>query len=162
ARTELGKTDRNGKLARFAAPLANWASDHDNRLTRPALEKLSGIDRRAALPKYHGRTFFARAARAAPAVHQNAPAAGRKAVLYATCFVNYNNPNIGEATRAVLARNGVETEVVYPQCCQMPQLEAGDLAKVAAGAKHVAATLAPWIDPGYELVAMVPSCALMF
>ena len=52
-------------------------------------------------------------------------------MLYATCFVNYNNPSIGEATRAVLARNGVETEVVYPQCCGMPQLEQGDLAAVA-------------------------------
>src|SRR5439155_9329228 len=161
ARGELGKTDRNGELARFAAPLANWASDHHNRLSRPALEKVVGIDRRAALPKYHGRTFVDRAARAAPPVHQVAPAAGRKAVLYATCFVNYNNPSIGEATRTVLARNGVATEVVYPQCCQMPQLEAGDLAKVAAGAKHVAAKLGPWIDQGYDIVAMVPSCALM-
>jgi hypothetical protein len=41
--------------------------------------------------------------------------------LYATCFVNCNNPGIGEATRAVLARNGVETEVSYPRCCGMPQ-----------------------------------------
>jgi glycerol-3-phosphate dehydrogenase subunit C len=161
ARAELGKTDRNGELARLVAPLANWASDRHNRLTRPVLEKLAGIDRRAALPKYHGRTFLARAQHAAPPVHTAAPAAGRRAVLYATCFVNYNNPSIGEATQAVLARNGVETEVVYPQCCQMPQLEAGDLAKVAAGAKHVAAALAPWIDRGYDIVAMVPSCALM-
>jgi glycerol-3-phosphate dehydrogenase subunit C len=94
-------------------------------------------------------------------VDRNAPATGRKAVLYATCFVNYNNPRIGEATQAVLAKNGVETEVVYPQCCQMPQLEAGDLAKVAAGARQVAASLGSWIDKGYDVVAMVPSCALM-
>jgi glycerol-3-phosphate dehydrogenase subunit C len=161
ARGELGKTDRNGELARLAAPLANWAGDRHNRLTRPALEKLVGVDRRAALPKYHGRTFLARAQHAAPPVHTAAPAAGRRAVLYATCFVNYNNPSIGEATQAVFARNGVETEVVYPQCCQMPQLEAGDLAKVAAGAEHVAVTLAPWIDRGYDIVALVPSCALM-
>jgi glycerol-3-phosphate dehydrogenase subunit C len=161
ARAELGKTDRNGELARLAAPLANWAGNRHNRLTRPVLEKLAGVDRRAALPKYHDRTFLARAQHAAPPVHTAAPAAGRRAVLYATCFVNYNNPSIGEATQAVLARNGVETEVVYPQCCQMPQLEAGDLAKVAAGAKHVAAALGPWIDRGYDIVAMVPSCALM-
>ncbi len=57
-----------------------------------------------------------------------------EAVLYATCFVNYNNPGIGEASRYVLARNGVETEVVYPGCCGMPQLERGDIAKVAARA----------------------------
>jgi glycerol-3-phosphate dehydrogenase subunit C len=161
ARRELGKTDRNGELARFVAPLANWGSDRHNGLTRPALEKLAGVDRNAELPKHHSRTFVGRAKSAPPSVDRNAPAAGRKAVLYATCFVNYNNPSIGEATQAVLARNGVETEVVYPQCCQMPQLEAGDLAKVAAGARQVAATLGPWIDKGYHIVAMVPSCALM-
>jgi glycerol-3-phosphate dehydrogenase subunit C len=161
ARNELGKTDRNGELARFVAPIANWASDRDNRLTRPLLEKAAGVDRNAALPKYHGRTFLARARRNPPPVDRSAPAAGRKAVLYATCFVNYNNPSIGEATQAVLARNGVETEAVYPQCCQMPQFEAGDLGKVAAAARHVAAALEPWIDKGYDVVTLVPSCALM-
>jgi glycerol-3-phosphate dehydrogenase subunit C len=82
-------------------------------------------------------------------------------VLYATCFVNYNNPGIGEAAQAVLAKNGVETEVVYPQCCGMPQLEGGDLASVAGSAKNVATTLGPWIDKGYDIIALVPSCALM-
>jgi len=57
------------------------------------------------------------AKKTAPEINRAAPAAaGRKAVLYATCFVNYNNPAIGEATRAVLARNGVETQIVYPRC----------------------------------------------
>jgi glycerol-3-phosphate dehydrogenase subunit C len=161
ARTELGKTDRNGNLARHVAPLANWASDRHNQLTRPVLEKVAQVDRNAALPKYHGRTFVARSRRAAPPIAPAAPASGRKAVLYATCFVNYNNPSIGEAARAVLARNGVKTETLYPQCCQMPQLEAGDLAKVAAAAKHVAATLGPYMDNGYDVIALVPSCALM-
>jgi glycerol-3-phosphate dehydrogenase subunit C len=82
-------------------------------------------------------------------------------VLYATCFVNYNNPTIGEAAQAVLARNGVETEVVYPQCCGMPRLEGGDLAAVAGSAKSIADTLGPWIEKDYDVIALVPSCALM-
>jgi len=157
---QLVETDRNGHLAGAAAPLANWASDRHNQLTRPLMEK-AGVDRRAALPVYHGRTFVMRATKAAPPVDRTAPAAERKAVLYATCFVNYNNPGIGEAARAVLARNGVETEVVYPRCCGMPQLEQGDLGAVAASARKVAAVLSPWIDKGYDIVALVPSCALM-
>ena len=158
---ELVKTDRNGRLASMVAPLANWASDRKNTLTRPLLETAAGIDRNAALPRYHGPTFVMHSKRSAPPIDRTAPAYGRKAVLYATCFVNYNNPSIGEATRAVLARNGVETAVVYPRCCGMPQLEQGSLAAVAASAKQVAASLGSWIDKGYDIIALVPSCALM-
>jgi glycerol-3-phosphate dehydrogenase subunit C len=161
SRKELGKTDRNGRLAAPVAGLANWASDKHNKLTRPVMEKVAGIDRNAALPQYTGQTFMMRTRRNPPARDPSAPAATRKAVLYATCFANYNNPGIGEATRAVLAKNGVETEPLYPQCCKMPQLEAGDLAAVAKAAREVAAELGPWIDKGYDIVALVPSCALM-
>ncbi|MGD9743353.1 MAG: heterodisulfide reductase-related iron-sulfur binding cluster, partial [Dongiaceae bacterium] len=152
---------RNAALARPVAPLANWASDTGNHLTRPILEKVAGIDRNAALPKFHGKTFVARAKSEAPAVDRAAPAFGRKAVLYATCFVNYHNPAIGQATRAVLAKNGVETEVLYPACCGMPQMEQGDIATVAKRAETVSRALLPWIEKGYDVIALVPSCALM-
>ncbi len=158
---ELSKTDRNGKLAAMAPGLANWASDTKNGLTRPVLEKLAHVHREAELPKFHGKTFTARAKQATPAVNRDAPAHGRKAVLYATCFVNYNNPGIGEAARAVLARNGVETQVVYPTCCGMPQLERGEIDKVAARARQIAAEFKPWIESGHDVIALTPSCALM-
>jgi glycerol-3-phosphate dehydrogenase subunit C len=158
---QLVKTDRNGKLGGAVAPLANWATDTGNTLTRPAMEKIVGINRNAALPKFHGKTFAMRAKRETPEVNAKAPAFGRKAVLYATCFANYNNPGIGMAARAVLARNGVETEVVYPACCGMPQLERGDIAAVAAAARKVAGELKSWIARGYDVIALVPSCALM-
>jgi glycerol-3-phosphate dehydrogenase subunit C len=158
---ELVKTDRNGRIGAAVAPLANWATDTGNGLTRPLLEKTAGIDREAVLPKYTGRTFTMRAKRDIPEINKSAPGFGRKAVLYATCFVNYHNPQIGTASRAVLARNGVETEVVYPACCGMPQLENGDIQQVAKNARKVAAELAPWIEKGYDVIALVPSCALM-
>jgi glycerol-3-phosphate dehydrogenase subunit C len=158
---ELVKTDRNGWIGTALAPLANWATATGNGFTRPLLEKAAGIDRAAALPKYAGRTFTMRAKREVPDVNRSAPGFGRKAVLYATCFVNYHNPQIGTAARAVLARNGVETEIVYPACCGMPQLENGEIAKVADNARKVAAELGTWIEKGYDIIALVPSCALM-
>ena len=161
AEHELTKTDRNGKLAGAVAPLANWVSDEKNALTRPPLEALAGVDREARLPKFHGKTFAVRAKQNPPKVNPSGPAKGRKAALYATCFVNYNNPSVGEATQAVLAHNGVETKVVYPRCCGMPRLEHGELEKVAETAKAVAAEFSPLIDQGYDVVALVPSCALM-
>jgi glycerol-3-phosphate dehydrogenase subunit C len=156
---QLTETDRNGRLGALAAPIANAANA--NSAARAFMESTIGVDHRAALPKFNGRTFVLRAMEEKPEVDRLAPAYGRKAVLYATCFVNYNNPEIGTAARAVLAKNGVETEVVYPRCCGMPQFERGDVARVAEHAQTVAEALLPYVDQGYDVVAMVPSCALM-
>jgi len=158
---ELAKTDRNGKLGGAVAPLANWAIDRSNSLTRPLMEKVVDVHRDAALPQFHGKTFALQAKAAPLDVNREAPAFGRKAVLFATCFANYHNPGIGMATRAVLAKNGVETEIVYPRCCGMPLLEQGDLAKVAQAAREISRALLSWVDRGYDVIALVPSCALM-
>ena len=158
---QLAETDRNGRLAGAVAPIANWASDTGNGLTRPLMEKIGGVHREAKLPQFHGKTFSLRAKSEAPPLNREAPGFGRKAVLYATCFVNYNNPDIGMAARKVLALNGVETEVVYPACCGMPQLEQGEIGRVADSARKVSQALKPWIDKGYDVIALVPSCALM-
>ena len=157
----LTNTDRNGRLAGAVAPVANWANRTGNAVTRPLLEKTLHVHRDAELPMFHRKTLVRQAEVARPEVDTSAPAHGRKAVLYATCFGNYNNPDIGMATRAVLARNGVDTEVVYEGCCGMPRLEQGDLDGVAESARQVAERLQPWIDRGYDVVALVPSCALM-
>ena len=159
AARQLAKTDRNGRLGCAVAPLANWATDRGNRLTRRLMEAAAGIHRDAELPKFHRPTLMDRPAPVP--VNRDAPAFGRKAVIYATCFGNYNGPDIGVAARAVLAANGVETEIVYPACCGMPQLESGDIAGVAETACAVAAELRGWIDKGYDVVSLVPSCSLM-
>jgi len=156
----LTETDRNGGLAGLVAPVVKWASAVGNSLTRPILQQVAGIDAKAELPPFHFRSFEQRALQAPP-VNPDAPAFGRKAVLYATCFVNDNDPDGGLAARAVLAHNGVATDVVYPECCGMPKLEQGLIGEVASKAKRIAAELRPWIDRGYDVIALVPSCALM-
>ena len=66
------------------------------------------------------------------------------------------------AARAVLARNGVETEVVYPHCCGMPLLEQGASTRWRRMRKAVAARAqGPGSTKGYDVIALVPSCALM-
>jgi len=158
---ELVATDRNGKIGAVLGPVMNWASDRHNGFTRPIMEGVAGIDRNADLPKFERPTFVDDAARHAPARDTAAPAAGRKALLYATCFVNYNNTSIGRAALAVLAKNGVETQIAHPECCGMPQLELGDIKDVAGRAVRVAAYMRPRIEAGYRVIALVPSCALM-
>ncbi|MEL0105446.1 MAG: (Fe-S)-binding protein [Rhodospirillales bacterium] len=160
AKRELTKTDRNGKMCCSMAPVANWASQRGNGLTRPVMQAFGGVHKDAELPKFASNTFE-KQAKSAPAPDTEAPAKDRKAVIFATCFANYNSPNIGMAALEVLAKNGVETEVVYPRCCGMPQLENGNIAAVAESAREVSAELKPWIDKGYDVVSLVPSCTLM-
>ena len=158
---QLTETDRNGKLFGLMPDVANWATRRGNALTRPAMEAIAGVDAKVELPKYTGKTFVTRAKEAPPQINAQAPAHGRKVAIYATCFSNYNNPEIGEATLAVLARNGVDAKAVYPGCCGMPKLEQGEIADVARRAKEISAALKKEIDAGRDIVALVPSCALM-
>lgn len=158
---ELTKTDRNGKLGALLPILANWAIKVDNGMTRPLMERIADIHRDAWLPGFAGTTFEERARGDGIEVNRNAPAAGRKVALYASCYVNFNNPGTGTATRQVLAKNGVETQVVYPECCGMPQFEQGQVETVARKAERIAGELEGWIDQGYDIVALTSSCALM-
>ncbi|HJM49971.1 MAG TPA: heterodisulfide reductase-related iron-sulfur binding cluster [Alphaproteobacteria bacterium] len=158
---QLGRTDRNGRLAGALAPLVNWASTSGNGLTRPLMEGVVGIHREAEVPRFCARTLVAEAAGQPLEINRQAPAMGRQAVLFATCFVNYNNTASGQAARLVLAHNGVDAQVAHPGCCGMPQFEHGDLEAVAAQARRVAQALAPALDEGRDVVALTPSCALM-
>ena len=155
---QLTETDRNGKLASFLAPFVNWFTSRRNKITRFIMEILTGVDRNSELPKYHHKTFGKRD-------HSkreiNGPATTRKAILYSTCFINYNNPGIGEAAQKVLSNHGVKTKILYPSCCGMPQLEQGDISRVADNARKITAELLPWVDNGYDVIALVPSCSLM-
>jgi len=160
AERNLTETDRNGKLGCGFSGLTNWATRRDNSLTRPVMEKVAGIDRNAELPKFN-KTRLTKAAKGGIAPNPDGLAGGRKVALYATCFAEYNNADIGLAAQEVLAKQGCEVEIVYPTCCGMPQLEHGDLARVADNAALAAAELKPWIEKGYDVVAPVPSCALM-
>ncbi len=157
----IADTDGNGRLGTTFSPLANWAVRRGNRLTRPLMDSLCGIHARAELPAFNVRSLVS-AARAEPLeVNAEAPAFGRRAVIYATCFSNWNDAAIGEAFRRVLAHNGVETTVVHPACCGMPRLEQGDLGDVARRAGRISAELCGWIDRGFDVVSLVPSCSLM-
>jgi len=158
---QLAKTDRNGKMAKPVAGLANWASKRGNSLTRPALQAISGIDADVELPKFQSKTFTEQSNAAPPTVKAEAPAFGRKAVIYSTCIVDYNAAATGHAARAVLAHNGVETQIDYPVCCGMPHLEHGNIAQVAHQAENVANKMASWIDRGYDVITLTASCGLM-
>ncbi len=161
----LTSTDRMGKLI-TTIPLVDKTVNFAN--TRPALrkvtEKVLGVHADAALPSYHHNTLRKRVAGKVKAV---APvAAGSttgKVALFATCYGNYNSPHLGDDLFAVFQHNGIHIELVpQEQCCGMPKLELGDLETVAKLKEANIPVLARLVDQGYDIIAPVPSCVLMF
>jgi glycerol-3-phosphate dehydrogenase subunit C len=156
---ELAKTDRNGQVGSFFAGIVNAASKTDSP-ARGIMQATLGIDKRAFLPSFADQPLTAKQA-AVPPPAANGPALGKKVILYATCYGNFNDQTPGEAAIKVLTHNGVEVRIEHPECCAMPKLENGDLPAVAAASERIAAYFSPLIDDGYDIVPLTTSCALM-
>ena len=84
-----------------------------------------------------------------------------KVVLFPTCSVEWNRPEIGQAAVAVLEKNGVEVAVAYPQCCGMPLFDVGDVAGADEARRTFVAAMKGWVEKGYTIVTPGPSCSLM-
>jgi glycerol-3-phosphate dehydrogenase subunit C len=161
ADTQLAEMTRNGKIGTSFAGAANWATKQGNALTRPAMEAVAGIDRKAHLPPFMPTALTRQAERLIPKPNPDGPAFGRKVAIYAGCHDNFNDGTPGEAAIKVLAHQGLEVRVEYPDCCGMPKLENGDLAHVAGQAEKISAFFAPLIEDGWDIVPLTTSCALM-
>jgi glycerol-3-phosphate dehydrogenase subunit C len=86
-----------------------------------------------------------------------------KVVLFATCYGNYNEPWLGEDLVAVFEHNGIPVRLAdRERCCGMPKLELGDLGAVAKAKDANVPVLVRMVDQGYDIVAPIPSCVLMF
>ena len=135
---------------------------NNNGLFRNALESTFDIHKEAPLPIYHAKTLR-RQFKNNPVEVKPAGETTGKVALYATCYGNYNNPHLGEDFVSVFEHNAIQIDLVPKEaCCGMPKLELGDLDAVdALKAKNIP-VLARLVDEGYDLIAPVPSCVLMY
>ena len=86
-----------------------------------------------------------------------------KVAIYATCYVNYNEPGIGNDLIKLLDHNQIPWEIVEKeQCCGMPKLELGDLPAVERAKDANIPVLAKYAREGWAIVTPVPSCTLMY
>lgn len=161
----LSNTDRVGQLA--GIPVVSGIVNAINRteVGRELLHEYLDVHKDARIPNYHVETLRKRLADKRQSTAQGTPA-GRtrgRVALFATCYGNYNEPHIGEDLVAVLEHNGIP--VILPErerCCGMPKLELGDLDAVRAAKEANIPVLARLVDEGWDLMAVVPSCVLMF
>jgi Fe-S oxidoreductase len=162
----LSATDTVGGLASIpvAAPIVNTANKL--RPARVVLEKTLGVHRDARVPEYHSATLRKRLRRQRSDDEGEAEATeetrGRVA-LFGTCYGNYNEPSLGEDLLSVFEHNGIPVLLCdSASCCGMPKLELGDLQAVDRARQHNVPQLANFIDRGFDIVAPIPSCVLMF
>jgi len=160
----LSSTDAVGKLA--GIPVVVQVVNTANRIkpVRKIMESVAGIHADAVLPKFHSSTLRKRM----KGHHSNLPAEPTqhttgKVALFATCYGNRNEPEVGEDLVKVFEHNGIPVVLTEKEkCCGMPKLELGDLESVFAAKETNIPVLSKLVDEGYDLVAPVPSCALMF
>jgi Fe-S oxidoreductase len=163
----LSSTDMVGTLAGIPVVAEVVNAVNRSAIGRKVLDVALGVHPEAPVPEYRSNTLRKRfAKRAAPAGDHAAQAAGvtrGKVALFATCYGNRNEPEIGLDLVRVFEHNGIEVALVGQEnCCGMPKLELGDLQAVAdLKAKNLPHLLA-MIDDGYDIVAPIPSCVLMF
>jgi len=161
----LSSTDMVGRLAGIPVVAETVNAVNRTTLGRKLLEKTLGVHSQAPIPEYHSRTYRKRHQRAEhPALEPVAAGGTRgKVVLFATCYGNRNEPELGEDLTAIFEHNGIPVAITGSErCCGMPKLEIGDLETVARLKEHNIPELARWVDQGWDIVTPIPSCTLMF
>jgi glycerol-3-phosphate dehydrogenase subunit C len=151
----LGDPDASGRLARASFGLANVM----NRVGahRWFLEKLAGIHREKLLPEFAPQTFE-RWAEGEGWMKEP----GGEAVLFQTCYVQNNEPELGRDVLEVLAQNQVDVRCTKGlACCGMPAWEHGDLESLRKNAHANLERLLPYVEKGAKVLAINPTCSMM-
>lgn len=152
----LANPDQAARMARLSFGIANKMNHV--KLHRILMEKLVGIHRDKLLPDFAAETFENWAARTGR-IKADQPV---EAVLFQTCYVQNNEPEIGRDTIEVLEKNGVQITCVKGlKCCGMPSWEHGDLKTLRQNALHNMDILLPYIEKGTKVLVINPTCAMM-
>jgi glycerol-3-phosphate dehydrogenase subunit C len=161
----LASTEAVGNIAGIpvVAQVVNAVNRTD--LGRKLLDKTLGVHPDAPVPEYHSNTARKRLSRRKrPAIQPRAtPRTTGRVVLFTTCYANRNEPELATDLCAVFEHNGITVDLAAQErCCGMPRLELGDLEKVAEYKAINIPELKGLIDQGFDIVAPIPSCVLMF
>ena len=162
----LSATDTIGKLA--GIPVVSQAVNavNSSKLGRQVLQGALGVHIDAPVPTYHVKSARQRLSdRVGRSDVRAEPVGGTqgKVVVFATCYGNRNQPDLVEDLVAVFEHNGVPTALARQErCCGMPKLELGDLERVEQLKDSNIDELFRWVSEGWDLVAPIPSCVLMF
>ena len=159
----LSNTDLMGKLATIPVVVQTVNAVNKTPATRKLMDTMLGIHADRKLPEYSANTFRANAKPNATFAVVNGIKTPGKVAIYATCYINYNEPGIGHDLLAILEHNEIPACLVKNEaCCGMPKLELGDLEAVEALKNKNIPPLLKLAQEGYAIISAVPSCTLMY
>ncbi len=161
----LTSTDTLNKVAGIPLVPQTINSIKDKPWFRKLLDMILGLHPTAWWPDYQGQSARKRLKQWRSSVSE-AEATERttgRVIVFVTCYGNCNEPAIVEDLIAVYEHNGIQVRLAPKElCCGMPKLELGDLEAVQRLQKVNIAELSGWVDDGWDIVAPIPSCVLMF
>ena len=160
----LQNPDLAGKMnSGLISGLVNYALNSN--FHRAIAEAILGIHRKKKMPAFHRTTFMRWFEKRSKELEKNgggvAANPSAKVVLFATCFVNFNNPRVGKDAVEVLEKNNVRVECPSQNCCGMPGLDSGDLDFALKKMRGNIEKLYPYAADGYKILAINPTCSLM-
>ncbi len=160
----LASTDTHGRFAGIPIVVDVVNAVNGTKAARKLLKSALGVHADAWMPSLAAQRFrWGQAMSGAATVVTNGQRTPGKVAIFATCYVNYNEPGIGHDLLKVLEHNAIPYVIVEKeQCCGMPRLELGDLKAVERAQQANIPVLDRYAAEGYAILSAVPSCTLMF
>jgi Fe-S oxidoreductase len=161
----LSAPDKLGQFAGIPVVVQTVNAVNKNPVARKILDKTLGIHPDAVVPEFHSDTARKRLKEHVPLAAAAEPVAETtgKVALFITCYGNHNQPSLAEDLVMVFEHNGVPVRLTpQERCCGMPKLELGDFESIRKNKQDNIPMLAKLVDEGWDIVAPIPSCVLMF
>jgi Fe-S oxidoreductase len=159
----LSSTDLMGKLATIPVVVQTVNAINKTPVTRKLMDSMLGIHADRKLPEYTTKKFRESATPNDTFPVKDGARTPGKVAIYATCYINYNEPGIGHDLLKILEHNEIPACLVEKEaCCGMPKLELGDLEAVEKLKNENIPHLLKLAQAGYAILSAVPSCTLMY
>ena len=159
-----------GNIARLSAwgsrmaPLSNWAAN--SLVGKIMSDKLLGVHPKRRMPQFVRETFpkwFKSRPAETPTTREREGASSivsDTVVLLNDTYMNYNYPQVGKATVALLEAAGFKVELADALCCGRPMISKGLLDDAASNAVHNIRLLHAYASNGIPIIGCEPSCLL--
>lgn len=159
----LTSTDAVGSIAGIPVIAQTVNAVNSMKPLRKVMDKVIGIHADAKLPSFHSNSARKRFQQDNNTTSEATETTAGKVAIFVTCYGNRNEPDVVDDLVAVLRHNNIQVTLVQQEkCCGMPKMELGDLETVEQLKDFNIAQLVKLVDEGWDLMAPIPSCVLMF